>query len=130
MSKWLQRFREYQELSGAANSTPVTQGDTLQETPDNTDIMSDPEVAWRVAAMRRQCPRTGRVLFLTARAFAWTLEDAQAAVNGLAQPRCLSCGDPVDEVRRPRCAPCAEAAMIVLNEVREGVQAGKDGQAA
>jgi hypothetical protein len=81
------------------------------------------EIAWRVAAMRPQVRANGPIPFLTARAFPWRLEDAQAAVNGLMAPRCLSCGDPVDETRRPRCTPCAEAAMIVMNETREEVTA-------
>jgi len=80
------------------------------------------EVAWRVAVMRTQVSAKGAALFLTARAFPWTLEDAQAAVNRRIQPRCLSCGDPVTEVRRPRCTPCGRAAIIVMNEVREGAQ--------
>ena len=68
----------------------------------------DAEVAWRVAAMRRQVPGHGPIPFLVAR-------DVRPEPG-----RCLACGDPLRDGRSLRCAPCARAAWSVLHEVREG----------
>ena len=68
------------------------------------------EVAWRVAALRPRVPRRGPIPFLAAR-------DAPSAAG-----RCLSCGDPLGEGRTARCGPCAQAAWLVLHEVREDLQ--------
>jgi hypothetical protein len=70
----------------------------------------DSEVAWRVEAMRPQVPRTGAIPVLLAR------PEAKTAPCGT----CVSCGDPLVEDRRSRCAPCVSAVERVLNEVREG----------
>jgi hypothetical protein len=70
----------------------------------------DDEVAWRVAAMRPQVPRTGAIPVLLAR------PEAKTAPPGT----CVSCGDPLAQDRRSRCAPCASAVERVLNEIREG----------
>jgi len=71
------------------------------------------EIAWRVAAMRPQIPLRGPIPFLVARL---------DLVTPCAPGHCGSCGEPLQERRRYRCAPCQEAAWQVLNEVREGVR--------
>jgi hypothetical protein len=70
----------------------------------------DPEVAWRVEAMRPQVPRRGPIPLLVARREVVPQPDC-----------CLSCGDPLPEGRRYRCGPCQEAAWRVLTEIREGL---------
>lgn len=70
----------------------------------------DDEVAWRIDAMRPQVPRTGAIPVLIAR------PEAKTAPRGM----CVSCGDPLVEGCRSRCAPCVSAVERVLNEVREG----------
>jgi hypothetical protein len=67
----------------------------------------DPDVSWRVAAMRPQVPLRGPIPFLVAR---W---------SDLAPGACLSCGDPLVEGRRVRCGPCVAAAEHVLQQIRE-----------
>jgi len=67
----------------------------------------DPEVAWRIDAMRPEVPPRGPIPFLVARRDVAPQPDC-----------CLSCGDPLPEARRCRCGPCQRAAEIVLNEVR------------
>ena len=71
----------------------------------------DPEVAWRVEAMRPQVPPRGPIPFLVARPGVVPQPDC-----------CLSCGDPLPDGRRYRCGPCQQAVEIVLNEVREEVR--------
>jgi hypothetical protein len=70
----------------------------------------DDDVAWRVEAMRPQVPRTGAIPILLAR------PEAKSAPLGM----CVSCGDPLTEGRRIRCAHCVRAVERVLNETREG----------
>ena len=67
------------------------------------------EVAWRSAVMRPQVPECGPIPFLVARSV--------PSQDG----RCLSCGDLLAGDRRYRCGLCVEAALRLLNEVREGV---------
>jgi hypothetical protein len=113
MGKWLQRAAEI-----AASEEKERR--VIELVPSGEAS----EIAWRAAEMRRQLPASsGAIPFLTCRAFPWTVEDALAAVEGRRQPVCLSCGDPVTWVRTPRCALCAQAVQIVLNEVREGMAA-------
>jgi hypothetical protein len=69
----------------------------------------DAEVAWRVAAMRPQATARGPIPILKARRTPW-----EAGC-------CISCGEPVPENSMYRCSPCAQAAWLVLSEVREGV---------
>jgi hypothetical protein len=105
MARWLDRVKQ-------------TRDEERNETPDRTDRYArvlptlDAALAWRVDAMRAQIPPRGPIPFLVARL-------------DLATPHtpdhCRSCGDPLDEGRRYRCAPCQEAAWLALNEVREGV---------
>jgi hypothetical protein len=64
----------------------------------------DPEVAWRVAAMRPQYLDHGPIGFLRARPDKLFDHDV-----------CVSCGGPLSD-RRPRCGPCVEAVNIVLGE--------------
>ena len=73
------------------------------------------EVAWRVEVMRAQIPPSGPIPFLVALPEAETL---------FLPGHCGSCGDPLEDGRRFRCAPCQEAAWLALNEVREGVPTG------
>ena len=69
---------------------------------------TDPEVAWRADRMRSQVPVTGPIPFLVAR----------PALVGEGQ--CLSCGGPLGEGHIFRCGPCAQAATLILHQVREG----------
>lgn len=72
----------------------------------------DPEMAWRVAAMRDRhpIPPNGPYPFLTAR-------DVPRGTGG-----CLSCGEPLtvrsDSKPSFRCTPCAHAAQLLLDEAR------------
>ena len=69
------------------------------------------DVAWRAEAMRSQVPHRGPIPFLV-------------ALNIVPVPgRCLSCGEPLAEDQVARCAPCAQAAWLILHQVREGVTA-------
>jgi hypothetical protein len=63
---------------------------------------SDPEVAWRLEAMRKQIPPKGPMLDLIAR-------DAPRRPDA-----CFSCGDPLSGPRSYRCHPCAVAAAIAV----------------
>lgn len=69
------------------------------------------EVRWRVDAMRPQVPRTGPIPLLVA-------QDGSGSERG-----CLSCGGTLDGDNQYRCRWCARAARLVLDELREGVQA-------
>lgn len=68
----------------------------------------DAEVSRRVAAMRPQVPPRGPIPFLA-------LRKATVAAGC-----CQSCGDPLVAGRTIRCATCAQAAWLVLNQIREG----------
>lgn len=70
----------------------------------------DAEVAWRVEAMRPQVPVRGLIPILVAR--------AHNPVRG----GCISCGGRLSPRQRYRCGPCAQAAWVVLHDVREGVE--------
>lgn len=72
-------------------------------------------VAERVAVMQSQLPRSGAVPFLMFRT---------AALATDAPGRCLSCGDRLTPGQRYRCAPCGEAARLVLAG-REHESAGR-----
>jgi hypothetical protein len=67
----------------------------------------DPEVQWRLEAMRLQITPTGSIRLLVAR-------DIQPAPG-----TCLSCGDPLVQEPLYRCHPCLEAATLALQESRE-----------
>ncbi len=68
----------------------------------------DAAIAWRVEAMRARHPHPWRFLpFLTAR-------DALRGAGG-----CHSCGEPLQPLAdglSARCAPCAQAARLVLDD--------------
>jgi hypothetical protein len=64
----------------------------------------DPEVVWRVVAMRPQYPVHGTIRLLRARPDELFAHDV-----------CVSCGGPLSD-KRPRCGPCVEAVNIVLGE--------------
>ena len=69
----------------------------------------DPEVRWRVEAMRRQVPAHGPIPFLI------------ACNAPFVRGACLSCGDALASDRPYRCQPCVEAAILALRESREAV---------
>jgi hypothetical protein len=73
------------------------------------DPGSDPDLAWRIAAMRAQIPQTGPIRFLSAR------PDALVACD--AEGKCPSCGDPLPAIRtqRFRCTACTRAAWLALD---------------
>jgi hypothetical protein len=64
--------------------------------------IADPDVAWRLEAMRRRVPGVGPIPFLVAR--------CTSSVAGA----CLSCGDPLAPDQPYRCRPCVEAAILAL----------------
>ena len=68
--------------------------------------VEEPEIAWRVQAMRGQYRPGVGFFFLAARR---EFVDAPGC--------CLSCGDPL-QGRKHRCPPCAQAAEIVVMEGR------------
>jgi hypothetical protein len=70
-------------------------------------LVKDPEVLWRLDAMRGQIPTSGPIPFLVAR-------DVEPAPG-----TCQSCGDPLTPGQVYRCCPCVEAATLALQESRE-----------
>lgn len=77
----------------------------------------DPEVQWRLEAMRRQVPTSGPIPFLVAR-------DIQPAPK-----TCQSCGDALGAGQPYRCRPCVEAATLALRESRDVLLGGcRDGE--
>ena len=70
----------------------------------------DPDVRWRVAAMRPRVPPTGRIPPMYARRL------PAPGPNGC----CLSCGEPLTPRNRYHCEPCIRAAWLALREVRGG----------
>jgi len=68
----------------------------------NEVAIEDPEVAWRVEAMRKQVPARGTIPDLIARDVPREPE------------RCFSCGDTLKGRQRYRCRPCAVAAAIAI----------------
>ena len=81
--------------------TPVT-----AVTPVLNKDLVNPDVAWRVDAMRPQIPSEGTIPFLVAQEVPWR------------KGQCLSCGDPLPEGRKCRCLPCSRAAHLVIEEIR------------
>jgi hypothetical protein len=83
----------------------------LEEKPAVLAVLAqeDAEVAWRIEAMRPQVPVRGPIPALIARRGPYS------------STGCISCGMPLAENAGFRCAACARAAWLVLNEVREGV---------
>jgi hypothetical protein len=67
----------------------------------------DPEVRWRVEAMRPRVPPTGVIPPMYARELSRVPADC-----------CLSCGDPLTPGNKYNCEPCVRAAWQVLREVR------------
>ena len=82
------------------------QGQRLRAELDLMGPQVDPEVAWRLAAMRPQVPVTGAIPLLIAR-------------PGIrfAPGSCGSCGDPLAAEERYRCRPCVAAAVAALEAV-------------
>jgi hypothetical protein len=67
----------------------------------------DPEVRWRVDAMRPRVSPTGVIPPMYARELSRVPADC-----------CLSCGDPLTPGNKYNCEPCVRAAWQVLREVR------------
>lgn len=65
----------------------------------------DPEVIWRVVALRSQVPEKGPIGRLLAR--------PQSLSIGMAG-RCATCGDVLHAGRRYRCGPCQHACWLVV----------------
>ncbi len=108
MARWLDRVKQ---LRDGEDATRLDRPDRYADAP----IGADTNVAWRVEVMRAQIPPRGPIPFLMAR-----LDLATPCAPG----HCGSCGDPLQEGQRYRCAPCQEAAWQALNAVREGVPRG------
>ena len=75
-------------------------------------LADDPEVVWRIDAMRRQVPLRGPIPFLVARDV--------PPVPGT----CLSCGDALALDQPYRCRPCVQAAILALREARQVLLGG------
>jgi hypothetical protein len=71
----------------------------------------DSQIGWRVDVMRPQVPLRGAIPILVARA------------HELVPGGCISCGDQLGAGQRYRCGLCAQAAWVVLHQMREGVEA-------
>jgi hypothetical protein len=109
---WLEALRRLQhsaaphaDVEAAAGSQDGTHDVETAKAED------DPEVAWRVAALRPQVPTRGPIPHLVVR-----LDNPAVSVQG----HCRSCGDLLPEGRQFCCAQCVRAVEIVLNAVREG----------
>jgi hypothetical protein len=122
----LERARELAESLKTASPRPLSPHDEALESGDKGDkrekalgnqgsrvselsslislTVQDPEVAWRLEAMRGQVPTIGAIPFLVAR-------DIQPAPGA-----CQSCGDPLGVDQPYRCPPCVEAATLALRE--------------
>jgi hypothetical protein len=70
----------------------------------------DADVAWRVAAMRPQVPQRGPIPVVIAR-------EGEPS-SGC----CVSCGEHLPAGVTFRCSACAQAAWLVLHEIREDVR--------
>jgi len=82
----------------------------------NEPAQDDPELAWRIEALRAQhIPPTGGIVLRALR--------AGAPVDANQQGRCSLCDDVLAAGRQYRCGACVQAVERVLNEVREGVPA-------
>jgi hypothetical protein len=97
--------------SSSGHIEPLTAEELLEETADldrrlrgQSPASVDPEVAWRIEAMRPQYPADGAIPLLRARPDRLFDHDV-----------CVSCGSPLSD-RRPRCGPCVEAVNIVVAE--------------
>ena len=66
----------------------------------------DPEVRWRVEAMRPRVPSTGVIPPMYAR-----------RVSRIPADGCLSCGELLTPGKKYNCEPCVRAAWQVLREV-------------
>ncbi len=76
--------------------------ETTKAPPPRLLEPDDPEVAWRLEAMRKQVPPSGAIPDLISR---------EAPI----QPgTCFSCGDLLRGSQRYRCRPCAVAAAIAI----------------
>ena len=73
----------------------------------------DPEVQWRLDAMRGQVPTSGPIPFLVAR-------DIQPAPGA-----CQSCGDALNPGQPYRCRLCVEAAILALREFSAVLAGGR-----
>lgn len=68
---------------------------------------NDPEVAWRLGALRPQIPEHGPISGrLIARSDSPTINHLR---------HCATCGDPLAEGRRYRCAPCQHAIWLACD---------------
>jgi hypothetical protein len=82
-------------------------------------LAADPDVVWRVEAMRNVATPTGPLLFLNVR-------QLPAGPKGL----CLSCGKTLPTHRNYRCDACVHAAQLVVQEMetqRQYEDAAEDG---
>ena len=107
MARWLQRLREFQAqgstTSASSNTSIIPEGSPEEEAPA---AASDPEVVWRVAALRSQIPEHGAIGHLVVR-------PESPTINML--HHCATCGDPLAEGRRYRCILCQHAVWLAIN---------------
>ena len=95
------------ETPSLLESVPTTWGttkttETTKAPPPSPLEPDDPELAWRVEAMRKQIPPSGAIPDLVAR---------EAPVRS---GTCFSCGDPLTANQHYRCRPCAVAAAVAI----------------
>jgi hypothetical protein len=79
--------------------------------PSEARAASDPDIDWRIAAMRPQITAEGAIPLLLARPGA-----------NIGPTSCCSCGDRLRPDDHFRCQPCAKASIAVVAEV-EGLRA-------
>lgn len=94
-------------VEGPRRLEPIAQTLLAEKPRVMRALAEEQEVAWRIDAMRPQVPSTGGIPLLLAR------PDVRPLVGS-----CCSCGDPLGDENRYRCARCVAAAIAVLGVAR------------
>lgn len=102
-----------EECVGHASAKSAKTGNT-DPLDDARLNASDPEVAWRVEALRPYVRPYGPIWLPPVRPNVPLLRDAP--------DHCASCGDPKPPAQRYHCLPCQHAQWLVLSEQREDVE--------
>lgn len=126
MGKWLRRLGEFQDhgdvpsqeslssrdITNNTGAIEASHGDKLDKSPEDAALLEqqNPDVVWRMAALRSQVPPCGPIGRLHLRLTSPTVTTAQF---------CRMCGDVLAENRRYRCVNCQHALWLVLSPERE-----------
>lgn len=107
---WLATLKR--RLQGTSAENMLTRASTVTDKTDKNPeeaalaASSDPEVVWRVAALRPQIPASGPIGRLMVRPDSPTINMLR---------HCATCGDPLTDGRRYRCVPCQHAVWLACN---------------